>query len=421
MHGSRSMRLKNRSREYSVKQPQMASLKRKIKVPLMKNTFHAGEVTKRKLADFIIGTDMFSMGEHCKRFETEFAKKQGRKYAVLFNSGGSANLAMLQALKNLGKLKFGDKIGFSAITWSTNVMPIIQMGLGAIPIDCDPTKLNSMSHHAMPVLEKEKCKAFFLTNALGFTGDLDVIEKKCAKRNIIVLEDNCESLGTTLSSGKKTGNFSLASSFSFFVAHHMSTIEGGMVCTDDHEYAEMLRIVRANGWDRNLHPERQLHWRTKHGVESDFHAKYTFYDLGFNFRPTEITGFLGLQQLPYLSKTIKIREKNFKKIHAAIKKNPDFIALDHSHIDTLSSFAIPFIAKTPGLRKKYINKFTEAGIEIRPMIAGNMQHQPFYKKYIKKIFNLPGADLLHHNGFYCGNCPDYDAGEIQAIIDCINQ
>lgn len=385
----------------------------------MKNAFFNGEAIKKKLASFIVGTDMYSMGEQCRKFEEEFAKKQVRKYAVLFNSGGSANLAMLQALKNLGRLKFGDKIGFSAVTWSTNVMPIIQMGLGAIPIDCDPRTLNSMSHHALPVLEKEKCKVFFLTNALGFAGDLDVIEKKCAKNGIIILEDNCEALGTVLKSGKKTGNFSLASSFSFFVAHHMSTIEGGMVCTDDHDYAEMLRIVRANGWDRNLHPERQSHWRAKHGVESDFHASYTFYDLGFNLRPTEVTGFLGREQLPSLDKTVKIRWNNFKKVQKVVKSNPDFIPLDYSHIKMLSSFAMPFITRTPELRKKYVEKFSAAGIQVRPMIAGNMQHQPFYKKYIKKTVRLSGADLVHYNGFYCGNCPDYDSDEIQVIIDCI--
>lgn len=386
----------------------------------MKKTFFNNDTIKQRLANFILGTDIFSMGEQCKKFEIAFAKKQGRKYAVLFNSGGSANLAMLQALKNLGRLKFGDKVGFSTVTWSTNVMPIIQMGLGAIPIDCDPRTLNSSAKLALPILTKEKCKAFFITNALGLAGDLDVIEKRCNAKKIIVLEDNCEALGTVMKAGKKTGNYSLASSFSFFVAHHMSTIEGGMVCTDDHEYAEMLHIVRANGWDRNLHPDRQTHWRSKHGVESDFHAKYTFYDLGFNMRPTEVTGFLGLQQLPLLDKTIKIRQKNFKKMYAAISKNPDFLPIDTSHIKTLSSFAIPFVARTPQLRKKYVEKFIAAGVEVRPMIAGNMQHQPFYKKYIKKILHLPGADILHHQAFYCGNCPDYTDNEIQVIIDTVN-
>jgi len=384
----------------------------------MKNTFIDGINAKRELADFIMNTDSFSMGKKCLAFEEAFAEKQGRKYAVLFNSGASANLAMLQALKNLGRLKNGDKVGFSAVTWSTNVMPILQLGLGAIPIDCDPSTLNSMATQAIPALKKEKCKAFFITNVLGFTGDLDKIEKECKKEGIIVLEDNCESLGTVLPSGK-AGNFSLASSFSFFVAHHMSTIEGGMVCTNDHDYAEMLRIVRANGWDRNLHPDRQKHWRQKHDIASDFHAKYTFYDLGYNLRPTEITGFLGLHQLQFLDKTVAIRERNFERINKVLGANKHFFALDRSHIKLLSSFAIPLVAKTPNLRRYYLERFGASGIEVRPMIAGNMQRQPFWKKYIKRKVKLPGADLLHDNGFYCGNCPDYTKEEIDSIIECI--
>jgi CDP-6-deoxy-D-xylo-4-hexulose-3-dehydrase len=390
----------------------------RFKVPLVKTTMINDANARQKLAAFIIHADVLSMGAYCLAFEKAFAKKQKRKYAVLFNSGGSANLAMLQALKNLGRLKRGDKVGFSALTWSTNVMPILQMGLGAIPVDCDPTTLNSMSKTAMKTLEQEKCRAFFLTNALGFAGDIHTIEKKCTERGIIILEDNCEALGTELHQGK-TGNFGLASSFSFFVAHHMSTIEGGMVCTDDHDFAEMLHLVRANGWDRNLHPERQKHWRDKHGIKSDFHAKYTFYDLGFNLRPTEITGFLGLHQLAFLDATIKTRQKNFKRMHKALEKNKDFYSYDLDHLKTVSAFAIPFVCKTAELKRKYLERFEQAGVEVRPMIAGNMQRQPFYKKYAKKTYDLPGVEIIHHNGFYCGNCPDYSEKELSIILDCI--
>ncbi|WP_371079300.1 DegT/DnrJ/EryC1/StrS family aminotransferase, partial [Salmonella enterica] len=150
-----------------------------------------------------------------------------------------------------------------------------------------------MSSNLLERLEQTELNAFFITNVLGFTGDLDKIRDICNERNIILIEDNCESLGTQLPMGK-AGNFSLASTFSFFVAHHMSTIEGGMICTDDDELAEMLKIVRANGWDRNLSSKQQLKWRKKYNIQSEFEAKYTFYDLGFNMRPTEITGFLGL-------------------------------------------------------------------------------------------------------------------------------
>ena len=154
---------------------------------------------------------------------------------------------------------------------------------------------------------------------LGFVGDLDKIKKVCEERDIILIEDNCESLGTQLPSGK-AGNFGLGASFSFFVAHHMSTIEGGMVCTNDEEFAEMLRIVRANGWDRNLSASQQIKWRKKYNITSEFEAKYTFYDLAFNVRPTEITGFLGLFQLQFLDGNIKTREENYLRLEKGAPK-----------------------------------------------------------------------------------------------------
>jgi CDP-4-dehydro-6-deoxyglucose reductase, E1 len=387
-------------------------------IPLMKNAFLYETDTKKALADFILNADRLSMGLKCFEFEREFAKKQGRADAVLFNSGGSANLAMIQALKNLGRLKNDDNIGFSAITWSTNTMPIIQMGMNPVAIDCEPVTLNIMSYNLLERMKKTKLQALFLTNALGFTGDLDEIRSICDENNIILLEDNCESLRTELYSGR-CGNFGLASSFSFFVAHHMSTIEGGMVCTDDEDVAEMLRIVRANGWDRNLSARQQLKWRKSNNVDSEFEAKYTFYDLGFNFRPTEITGFIGLYQLQFLDETIKTREKNYLQVEEIIKENDDLIVLKHDHIKVLSTFALPVLCKTAQLSKQYIAQFSGAGIEVRPMIAGNIQLQPFYKKYARDFYDLPGADFLHSNSFYCGNYPELTETDLETIISCL--
>jgi CDP-6-deoxy-D-xylo-4-hexulose-3-dehydrase len=337
---------------------------------------------------------------------------------VLFNSGGSANLAMLQSLKNLGLLKEGDKVGFSALTWSTNTMPIIQMGLVPVPVDCEIATLNVMSHNLEERLAQTELKALFLTNVLGFVGDIDRIQALCRERGIILLEDNCESLGTVLACGK-TGNFGLGASFSFFVAHHMSTIEGGMVCTDDQEFAEMLRIVRANGWDRNLTAQQQHKWRQKFNITSEFEAKYTFYDLGFNLRPTEITGFLGQFQMQYLDQNIKCRESNYLRLEKLLLQNGDLVPLKHDHINTLSTFAIPVVCKTPQLRDQYLARFAGAGIEIRPMIAGNMQRQPFFSKYVKERFDLPGTDFLHDNGFYCGNYPELSETDLETISSCL--
>lgn len=386
----------------------------------MKSAFLHEKETKKALADFITKSDKLSMGSKCFEFEKVFAKKQDRKEAILFNSGGSANLALIQALKNLGRLKNGDNVGFSALTWSTNVMPIIQMGLIPVIIDCDPLTLNVMAKGLEETLRKKELRALFITNALGFAGDLGNIRKVCKRNHIILLEDNCESLGTKLQE-EKAGNFGLASTFSFFVAHHMSTIEGGMACTDDAKLAEMMRIVRANGWDRNLTKEQQKEWRTKYKITSEFQSKYSFYDLGFNLRPTEITGFLGIFQLKFLDENIRIRQKNYLRMERSLKKNDDFLILKRDHIKLLSSFAFPFICRTPELKKKYMEKFTDAGIEIRPMIAGNIQNQPFYKKYVSETVVLPSTDMIHNNGFYCGNYPELTEDNIKVIESCIKK
>jgi CDP-6-deoxy-D-xylo-4-hexulose-3-dehydrase len=404
------------SHKHNIKLKQLT--KRSGMIPLMKHAFINEHETKRALADFILRADRLSMDKECVAFENKFAQYQGCSDAVLFNSGGSANLAMLQALKNLGRLCDGDYVGFSALTWSTNTMPIIQMGLSPVAIDCELGTMNVTSKNIIDTLQIADLKAVFITNVLGFAGDLNTIRDLCAEKGIILIEDNCEALGTELEGGK-TGNFGICSSFSFFVAHHMSTIEGGMVCTNDTELAEMLRIVRANGWDRNLSAKQQIKWRRKYEVKSDFEAKYTFYDLGYNLRPTEITGFLGQYQMQFLEENIDKRENNYLQLEKIMMSNEELFILDRSRIKRLSTFALPVICKTPELRNHYLSRFSGAGIEIRPMIAGNMQRQPFYKKYVDLMVDLPNTDLIHNNGFYCGNYPELTETDLETISSCL--
>ena len=171
--------------------------------------------------------------------------------------------------------------------------------------------------------------------------------------------------------------------FVFFVAHHMSTIEGGMVCTDDAELAEMLRIVRANGWDRNLTAEQKRKWARRYDIDEELASKHTFYELGFNLRPTEITGFLGSAQLKLLKRNIALRKANYERLEDAAQANPDLQTFDRSHLSLLSSFAFPVLCKDGETKSRYARHFLSSGVEIRPMIAGNIQRQPFYKKYIK--------------------------------------
>jgi CDP-4-dehydro-6-deoxyglucose reductase, E1 len=387
-------------------------------IPLMKSAFYKEKETKDALSRFILETPRLSMDRKCFEFEKKFAKFQQRKHAILFNSGGSANLALLQSLRNIGLLKSGENVGFSSLTWSTNVMPIIQMGLKPVPVDCEPETLNVSSNTLNMVIDSIELKALFITNALGFTGDLEKIREICEKKGIILIEDNCESLGSELPSGK-SGNFGLASTFSFYVAHHMSTIEGGMVCTDDSTLSQMLRIVRANGWDRNLETDQQSQLRKQNNIISEFDAKYAFYDLGYNLRPTEITGFLGVFQLQFIEQIISMREKNYKLLEGEAKKNPDLISINYSHMTRLSNFAYPVICKNSNLKNKYITKFTNAGVEVRPIIAGNIQRQPFYSKYVKEKHELPGAEFLHNCGFYFGNYPELSNENLKILKYCL--
>jgi len=385
-------------------------------IKLIKSTFYKEKETKQKLCAFIKRAKTLSIGEECRKFEHNFAAYQGRKYCIFLNSGSSANLAIIQALLNLGRLKKGHAVGFSALTWSTNVMPLIELGLTPVPIDCELDTLNVSPRTLEATLKKQHIKMLFLTNLLGFCDDIGKIATICKKNNILLVEDNCESLGTVYK-GKKLGNFGLASTFSFYVGHHMSTIEGGAVCTDDGELDTMLQFVRAHGWDRNLTEDRQLKIRIKNNVNETFYSRYTFYDLGYNLRTTEIQGLIGNIQLRYLSEIVKKRQANFLKFASAIYTNSTrYYPVRYDHIDVVSNFAVPVICKTQKIRDELVKK-CDAVVEIRPVVGGDITAQPFYKKYIKDDkFKCPNARLIHEQGLYFGNNPELAKKEIATII-----
>ena len=388
-------------------------------IKLIKSTFYKESVTKNKLCKFIKKSKQLSIGPQCLSFEKNFARWQGRKYCVFFNSGSSANLAIVQTLLNLGLLQKNDLVGFSAITWATNPMPLIQLGLRAVPIDVELDTLNVSSDKLLAVLGENHIKMLFLTNLLGFCDNIDDIRQICRQKKIILIEDNCESLGTVYKD-IKLGNFGLASTFSFFVGHHMSTIEGGAVCTDNEEIAIMLNLVRAHGWDRNLDTKYQHTLRNKFHVDSMFYSKYTFYDLGYNLRPTEINGFLGNNQLKYLDEIVKKRQINFLALAKKINLRTDiYYPLSYDHISLVSNFAYPIICKSKKIRDILVKK-CENNIEIRPIVGGDMTHQPFYKKYMpqfEKMLGNSNSNIIKEQGLYFGNNPEMTRGEMGQLID----
>lgn len=383
-------------------------------IRLIKSTFYKEDETKKLLCEFIKETKQLSMGNKCKEFEKKFSTWQNRKFCAMFNSGSSANLALIQSLMNLKRLKKGDAVGFSAVTWATNVMPLIQLGLKPVPIDIEKETLNISKNKIQETHQSQKLKAIFITNLLGYSDNIEELKEFCLSNDILLIEDNCESLGSEFN-GTKLGNFGSASTFSFFVGHHLSTIEGGSICTDDKDLYDAVIMTRAHGWDRNLDGVKQRQIRKDHKVDP-FYEKYTFYDLGYNLRPTEIQGFLGIEQLKLIDEIISIREDNYRKF-IEIYDNNDFIKIK-SLLNKTSNFAFPIICKSKRLQEHYIKKCEINKIEVRPIVGGLMTEQPFFKKYIKnsqekKCFN---SKFVDQNGFYFGNNPDMTQKEINRII-----
>jgi CDP-6-deoxy-D-xylo-4-hexulose-3-dehydrase len=386
------------------------------KIKLMDSTFYNELETKKALCDFILGSNKLSMGQEVEKWETEFRIWHERKFAIAFNSGSSANLALFQSLINMGILAPGDPIAFSCVTWATNVMPIIQMGLRPIAVDIELNTLNVSLNYFKKAHEKHRFKAFFITNLLGFCSDLPEIAKYCLDNKIYLLEDNCESLGSKIDA-KLLGNFSLASTFSTFVGHHLSTIEGGFVCTDDEALKNELLMVRAHGWSRNLPKSISNELIHKNNISS-FYESYTFYRSAYNLRPTEINGFLGINQIKYLDHIISTRESNFKFINKNLLLNESIYKLDCSHMSTISNFAYPIIFKNKDLLNFYLEKFNKFSIEVRPIVGGNIMNQPFFRNYIYQDHDeITNGNIVHENGLYFPNNPSLGEVDFKYILN----
>ncbi len=386
-------------------------------IQLIKSAFYHEMETRAKLCDFLSRPEQLSIGKYCREFEEKFAKWQERKYCVFVNSGSSANLILLQSLLNTGRLQKGDEVGFSSLTWATNPMPLMQLGYTPVPIDIELNTLNVSLESFKRSIEGKNIKALFITNVLGFCDNIDAIAEYCISQNILLLEDNCESMGTVYK-GKKLGNYGLASTFSTYIGHHMSTIEWGMVCTDDRDLYINLIMTRAHGWDRNLPADIQEEIRAKYGV-GGFYAKYAFYTLGYNVRPNEVNGFIGSDQMQYIDEIVTIREANFQKFVEKVNSNPDFYPIQHDHIEKVSNFAIPVVCKSLEILEKYKLRFETEQVEIRPIISGDITEHIFWKEAYGELNKKTTAQLVHSQGFYFGNSPEYTEEEIQILLNLL--
>lgn len=387
-----------------------------MKYPLMRNNIlreDLDEVIRHLQLDDPILTN----GPYVRSFEEEWSKWLGVKYSVFVNSGSSANLLSMAVLKI--RNPSGGEVIVPPLTWSSDISSVIQNGFTPIFVDINPKTLSIDTDELLKKINN-KTIAVFLTHAQGFNGLTDKMLARLQEKNIPLIEDVCESHGAT-HKGKKVGSFGWMSNFSFFYAHHMSTIEGGMICTDNQEVYQQLRMLRSHGMVRESNDESTKAFYVNSNPE--LNPDFIFAFPSYNVRNTEIGGIMGLSQLKRLDANITQRTKNFIKFLKKIDPNK---YRTNFKIEGSSNYAFNLILKKPDnvFVNKLMLKMNESGIEFRRGSAGggNQTRQPFVKKLQPNNHHLkfPETEHIHFFGFYIGNFPDLSDVELDEICDILN-
>ena len=380
------------------------------KIDLVKDTIDSDDI--QKLISWLQTNPRLTKGELTVQFEKEWSDWLGKKYSVFVNSGSSANLAAIYGLLLSGKLK-NNKIVVPAVSWVTTVTPTVQFGMEPIMCECDEENLGLNINHLKQIIEEHNPSCIILVHDLGFPNHMDEILELCEKHNIRLIEDTCESMGSEYNN-KKLGTFGDLSTFSFYFGHHMSTIEGGMISTDDEDLYHILLSIRSHGWDRDLPKSKQVELRKKYNI-GDFRSLYTFYYPGFNLRATDLQAFIGLEQLKKLDLIVKNRNLNYQKYHEGIKNNE--WKINPPKDSFISNFSYPVITKNI---KELVEKLTENNVECRPLICGSINEHPFwYERYGKQ--ELPISKKVHEYGLYLPNNHQMTIEEVDKVINIVNQ
>jgi CDP-6-deoxy-D-xylo-4-hexulose-3-dehydrase len=351
----------------------------------------------------VVDSGQFSMGARVQQFESEFAAFSGVRHAVMVNSGSSANLLMTAALAHTSskqlRLSRGDEILVPAVSWSTTYSPLAQYGLKLRFVDIDLETLN----YDLDALERAitpATRAIMVVNLLGNPNEFEVISALAKRHGLVVIEDNCESLGARYQ-GRMAGTFGVMGSYSFFFSHHMSTMEGGMVTTDDEELYHVMLCLRAHGWTRNLPKINHVT-----GVKSDdfFEEAFRFVLPGYNLRPLEMEAAIGSEQLRKLPGFIRVRRQNASEVAKVLSGHPELML--QREIGESSWFGFSLVIR-PGsnlTRPMLLEKLRCMGFECRPIVTGNFANNPVMKQFDHTIpFALAGAEHIDKAGLFVGN------------------
>ena len=371
-----------------------------VKFPLATSSWDQAE---QDALQRVIASDMFSMGPEVKTFEEQFARQFGTRYAVMVNSGSSANLLMTAALRYTSneamRLNPGDEIIVPAVSWSTTYYPLHQYGLRMKFVDIDRETLN----YDLTALEEavtDKTRALMVVNLLGNPNDFDAIARILDGRDVVMIEDNCESMGATLG-GKECGTFGVMGSYSAFFSHHISTMEGGIVVTDDEELYHVMLSLRAHGWTRNLPKVNHV---TGEKSDDPFEESFRFVLPGYNLRPLEMSGALGQAQLEKLPALVEGRRANGAMVQQRLGNHPKFVI--QREIGNSSWFGFSLVLREDaGVERRALVEWLRAeGFECRPIVGGN-----FAKNEVMRFFDyeihgeLRNADYIDAHGLFVGN------------------
>jgi len=378
--------------------------------PLMQNAITFFD--KLKLAKFVLTSDKYTNGPKVVEFEKAWSKLIGAKYSLFVSSGSTANTLLIASLKEFYGLKDKDKVLVPACTWVTSVSPIFQNNL--TPIFCDI----SLDDYCIDIDDLEKIKKehpdikmVFTTHLLGYHSNVNAIKKIFPEAHII--EDCCEAHGVKDENGILCGSDTLGSTYSFYYGHHLATIEGGMICTNNKDLYTLMRMKRSHGFAREADPETFDKFKKEY---PEIIPTFLFATDGYNFRNTELGAVLGLEQIKRLDKIVRKRNNNYLEYFSIVKKYSDLFYIPSCNINQMSSFALPFVCKNKTIYKKLIEQFELHKIEYRPLVAGNLLRQPFLSKYSftyeKSLFNV---DIIHELGVYVGNNHVIDSKNIKIL------
>jgi CDP-6-deoxy-D-xylo-4-hexulose-3-dehydrase len=347
----------------------------------------------------VIKSGNFTMGQEVREFESKFADYFGTKFAVMSNSGSSANLLAMAAIRY--SKKYGkdqrDEVIVPAVSWSTTYYPITQLGYKLRFVDVDLNSLNATAS-AIQAAISNRTAGIFAVNLLGNPSDLEAISNLASEAGIFLLEDNCESMGAKIGT-KFSGTFGQIGTFSSFFSHHISTMEGGLSVTDDEELAQLMTSLRAHGWTRELPETNHVHDKTG----EKFDDLFRFVLPGYNLRPLELSGAIGIEQLKKLPAINNQRRLNAEFFKSRIVFE-DLLIQQEFGDSSWFGFSLILNGELSGRRTELVSHLTSKGIESRPIVAGNFTRNPVMKHLDHvKLEPLPNADKIHQDGLFVGN------------------